>query len=159
MKILTLLFCFHLVAWAQFLTIEMTVEGMDCVSCVSGLDTKLKRLRGVESVTVDAAKKLVALKLSTNNSIRIDRIRDDIKGVGFTPKRARFTAIGKVLVEAGEMLFVLESTNQRHSILSGFEKFSTLLHSGKPVLVEAFQSPGLTPQDLPVIDLINVSAL
>ena len=158
MKILTLLFCISLAAQAQFLTIEMNVEGMDCVSCVSGLEAKLKRMRGVESVTVDAAKSLVSLKLAANNSVRMERIRDDIKAIGFTPKRARITAIGKVLTEDGAKLFVIESTNQRHSIAAGSEKFSSLLNSGKPVLVEAFQSPGPSPQDLPTLELINVSS-
>ena len=136
----------------------MTVEGMDCVSCVSGLDAKLKRMRGVESVKVDAAKSLVSLKLTANNSVRMDRIRDDIKGIGFTPKRARITAIGRVFTEEGAKLFVIESTNQRHLIAPGSERFSSLLNSGKPVLVEAFQSPGATPQDPPTLELINVSA-
>ncbi len=136
----------------------MTVEGMDCVSCVSGLDAKLKRLRGVESVTVDASKSLVALKLAANNSVRIDRIRDDIKGIGFTPKRARITAIGKVLTEEGAKLFVIEATNQRHSIAPGSEKFAALLNSGKPVLVEAIQYPGSTPQDPSILELIHVTA-
>ena len=158
MKLLVLLFCFCLPAQAQFLTIDLTVDGMDCVSCVAGLDTKLKRLRGVESVTVNAAKNLVSLKLAAANSVRIDRIRDDIKGIGFTPKRATITAIGKTIKEAGEVLFLLESTNQRHTILPGAEKFSALLNSGKLVLIEAFQSPGPTPQDLPTFELINVSA-
>ena len=158
MKIFTLLLSFGLPAQAQFLTIDLTVEGMDCVSCVSGLDTKLKRLRGVESVTVDPAKNLVSLKLAAVNSVRIDRIRDDIKGVGFTPRKARITAIGKAVKEAGEVVFLLEATNQRHTIVPGAEKFSAVLHSGNLVLIEALQSPGPTPQDLPTIELIKVSS-
>ena len=143
-------------ARAELLSVDLAVEGMDCVSCISGLETKLKRMRGVESVRVDASNNLVALKLGPGNTVRLDRIRDDIKGVGFTPKQARILAVGKISNESGALRFTMDGAGQQHfRLIQPVRRPALPLEQGKLVQLEAWQSPPV-PQEESTLELIQI---
>ena len=135
-------------ASAEFRVIEMTVLGMDCVSCVTGLSTKLKKLRGVETVELLPEKNLVVVKLAAGNKIPIDRIRDDIKGVGFNPRDAVVTVTGNAAMADGKMTF----TSQGSAV--------AFLLSGKAiepglVTIEAKQPLPESRQETPKLEVIS----
>ena len=122
---------------AEILSISLTVSGMDCASCVTGLETKLKRLRGIQSVELKPAQNLLTLQLLEGNSIRLDRIRDEIKGVGFTPKEAVIVVRGRLEQRPGGpqglWSLALESSNQTF-LLSPLEPaIARKLESGKVI--------------------------
>ena len=145
--------CFLLAAFsvcAEFRAIEITVLGMDCVSCGTGLTTKLKRLRGVETVELMPEKNLVSLKLVSGNSVRIDRVRDEIKAVGFNPRDAQATVIGTASSDGVRMMFLPDASKEMFA-LSGLG-----IEPGAHVTVVAKLPVPATPQEIP--QLVVVSA-
>ena len=144
--------CFLLIAAAaraEFLVIDMTVLGMDCVSCVTGLTTKLKRLRGVETVAVLPEKNLVSLKLAVGNRIGIDRVRDDIKAVGFNPRDAVVTVTGSAALADGRMMFTPQGSTVE------FQLTGHALEPAEQITLQARQPLPASPQAVPVLDVIS----
>ncbi len=71
---LFLTFLFLLAAFpacAEFLWVAVTFEDIGCVSCVDSLQGRLARVRGVEKVEVDAAKRTATLHLQPGNRVRL----------------------------------------------------------------------------------------
>ncbi len=81
-------------ATAQILSIEMTFTGVGCVPCVDSMPTRAKRIRGVESVAVDAEKGILAVTLANPNRVRVEQIRDLIEQDGTKAVRAKIVATG-----------------------------------------------------------------
>lgn len=54
-------------------------------------------MKGVETVEIDEAAKVVRVILLPDNRVRLEAVRDLIKGVGFTPASARVKVRGKAL--------------------------------------------------------------
>ncbi len=142
---------------AEFISVKMKVSGMDCASCVTGLEAKLKRLRGVKTVAVEPEKNLISLELLDGNSVRIDRIRDDIKGVGFTPKDAKIRARGRATKELGIWIFMLEGSNQRFLLSPFSEIIEKQVNSGTIVTIEAVQPLPDSPSEDPVLTVQSVA--
>lgn len=142
---------------AEFISVQMTVSGMDCASCVTGLEARLKRLRGVKTVELKPEKNLLSLELLDGNTVRIDRIRDDIKGVGFAPKDAKIRARGRATKEHGIWIFMLEGSNQRF-VLSFSESIEKQLSPGQIVTVDALQPLPASPTEDLVLAIQSVSA-
>ena len=136
----------------------MTVSGMDCASCVTGLEAKLKRLRGVKTVEVKPEKNLIALELLDGNTVRIDRIRDDIKGVGFTPRDANILARGRASKDQGIWTFILEGNNQRFALSPFSETIEKQVNAGAIVTIKALQPLPASPTVDPVLAIQSVSA-
>ena len=128
----------------------MTVTGMDCSSCVTGLSTKLQRLRGVEAVAVLAEKGLVTLKLAAGNKVQIDRVRDEIKAVGFNPRDARVTVTGRAVSTNGKMLFTPDGSTVAF-VLSG-----AAVEPAELITIEGTQPVPATPQD--ALQIVVISA-
>jgi hypothetical protein len=57
----------------------------------------LRKMKGVETVEIDEAAKVVRVVLLPDNRVRLEAVRDLIKGVGFTPASARVKVRGKAL--------------------------------------------------------------
>ena len=143
---------------AELISVQMTVSGMDCASCVTGLEARLKRLRGVKTVELKPEKNLLSLELLDGNTVRIDRIRDDIKGVGFAPKDAKIRARGRATKEHGIWIFMLEGSNQRFVLSSFSESIEKQLRPGQIVTVDALQPLPASPTEDPVLAIQSVSA-
>ena len=95
-------------ARAELLRVEQSFGGIECASCVESVAKGLKRLRGVESVELDAEKSVVRIALAEGNRVKLEAIRDAIKATGYTPGDATLEARGKV---SGKQ-FALTVTNQ-----------------------------------------------
>lgn len=142
----------------EILSLNITISGMDCASCVTGLETKLKRMRGVQSAELKPEKNLAILQLSQGNTIRLERIRDEIKGVGFTPKEAVISALGRASQDQGIWSFTVEGTNQKF-LLSPLEPgIARHLNPGKLIRIEALQSTP-APSMEPTLELKSLSAV
>jgi hypothetical protein len=92
-------------AMAQFRTIEVSFQGMGCVSCIESMPERLRRLRGVETASVDAAKSVVSLRLAEKNRIRLEQVRDLIEQDGTKTLRASVEAAGTVRLVDGKGTF------------------------------------------------------
>jgi cation transport ATPase len=90
---------------AEFLTIEQQFGGIECASCAVSLEKSFQRLRGVRKVSVDPSQSLVRLELEEGNRVRLEDIRDRIKGVGYTPQTAVVRVAGTLSRNAGRWQF------------------------------------------------------
>src|SRR5258706_7376426 len=90
---------------AEFRRIELEVRDMDCASCIVSLRNSLKRVKGMESVDLAPEKGSAVMTLLPDNKISLDRVRDAIKGAGFTPRLATVIVRGKAITEAGKWEF------------------------------------------------------
>ena len=90
---------------AQFRTVEMTFQGVGCASCLESLPSRVQRLRGVESATVDAKAGVLTVKLAEQNRVRVEQIRDFVEQDGnghLHFPRGRGQQFGHAVVEVEE---------------------------------------------------------
>jgi hypothetical protein len=101
MKILPLALLAAYPCAAQFLSIEVAFEGIGCASCVQTLPDRIKRLRGVESASVDAEHGILKLSLAESNRVRLEQVRDMIEQDGTKAKKATVRVKGNLTQEGG----------------------------------------------------------
>ena len=100
MKPLLLLILTLLPCLAQFRTIEIAFEGIGCAPCIESLPSRMQRIRGVESATVDANHGILKLQLAEQNRIRLEQVRDAIEQDGTKATTAQVAAIGTLARQA-----------------------------------------------------------
>ena len=83
-------------AMAQFRTMEITFQGTGCISCAESLPERIRRIRGVESATVDAEKGILKVALAQENRVRIEQVRDMIEQDGTKTKGATVKVQGEL---------------------------------------------------------------
>jgi copper chaperone CopZ len=81
---------------AELRRAEFKLPGMDCAYCNGAMSTAVKKLEGVESVELDAAKGSAVIRLKADNKITLQQLRRVIKSVGYDAKNADITARGRV---------------------------------------------------------------
>jgi copper chaperone CopZ len=90
---------------AEFLHVEQSVTGLDCVSCAQTVDKTLKKIKGVETASFRMEGSVVVLQLKPGNSTPLEEVRDALKRVGYTPKDAKVTVRGEARREGEKWLF------------------------------------------------------
>lgn len=88
-------------ASAQFTLIELKFEGVGCAPCIESMPERMKRMRGVESASVDLAKGILSVKLARQNRVRVEQIRDAIEQDG-TKARSAAVAIRGAAAKSGD---------------------------------------------------------
>jgi len=102
MKLVALLLFASLSALAQFRSIEVTFEGIGCASCMESLPSRMQRLRGVESATVDAQHGTLKIQLAEQNRVRLEQVRDMVEQDGTKAKTAVVTVKGELSQTQGK---------------------------------------------------------
>ena len=77
----------------------------------------IKKIEGVESVSVSLNQGSAAIRLQPANTVRIEQILRAVTNNGFTPKEAKISAVGKVLSAEGTLKFQVTGTNQSFDVL------------------------------------------
>jgi copper chaperone CopZ len=90
---------------AEFLHVEQSVTGLDCVSCAQSVDKTLKKIKGVETASFRMEDSVAVLQLKPGNSTPLEEVRDALKRVGYTPKEAKVTVRGEARLEGEKWLF------------------------------------------------------
>jgi copper chaperone CopZ len=90
---------------AELRQAEFKLPGMDCAYCNGAMSTAIKKLDGVESVELDAARGAAVIRLKADNKITLQQLRRVIKSVGYEAKGADITARGRIA--AGGLTFDL----------------------------------------------------
>ncbi len=103
-------------ARAEFRVIEQEFGGLECASCLESMGPALKRLRGVEAVEVDRAAGRVKLTLAPENRVRLEAVRDALKGMGYTPGAARVQVRGAAVQEGGAWVFRVEGGDRTYRL-------------------------------------------
>lgn len=143
--------------FAEFLEVRMEVRNMDCVTCVQTMETGLKKIRGVEKVTV-GPQNSVEFILVPGNKLTLERFRDAIKGVGFTPGSAQVVVRGKPLTGEGQWRFEVDGIAKIYNLAAShndtIKAIST--HNGKLITVKAVSAPPPDPRTMPSLDVDSV---
>jgi cation transport ATPase len=90
---------------AELLHVELSVGGLDCISCAQSVDRALKRIKGVETAAFRTQDAVAVLDLKAGNTVEMEQIRDAVKGIGYTPGAAKVTVRGDARQEGGKWLF------------------------------------------------------
>jgi hypothetical protein len=101
-------------------------------------------MKGVESYEIDPAANVVRIVLQPDNRVRLDSIRDLIKGVGFTPTAARVRVRGKVMQVDGGRQFQVEGLDQTYRLTT-----PKLPPTGETLTLEGTVPPQTDPRAQP----------
>src|SRR6185503_20239366 len=104
-SVLSLLVFIALTLRAEFLHIEQSVTGLDCVSCAQSVDKTLKKIKGVETASFRMEDSVAVVHLKPGNSTPLEEVRDAMKRVGYTPKEAKVTVRGEARMESEKWIF------------------------------------------------------
>jgi cation transport ATPase len=80
---------------AEFLHVEQSVTGLDCMSCAESAPRSLKKIKGVESASFRTKDSVAVLELKPGNTVALGEIRDAVKRMGYTPAGAKVTVRGE----------------------------------------------------------------
>ena len=69
---------FALVSIAEFLHVEQSVTGLDCMSCAESAPRNLKKIKGVESASFRTKDSVAVLELKPGNTVTLGEIRDAV---------------------------------------------------------------------------------
>src|SRR5215470_14420964 len=83
-------------SWAQFRSMEIAFQGIDCASCMESLPGRIQRLRGVESAAVDTQRGVLKIQLAEQNRVRLEQVRDMIEQDGTKVKAAAVMVKGEL---------------------------------------------------------------
>lgn len=142
---------------AEFLEIRLDVKDMDCASCAQSMETSLKRIRGVEKVAIVSPTQVEFL-LANGNKHTLERFRDAIKGVGFTPLGAKVVVRGKAITAQGQWRFEVEGIGKSYTLAaSQAETIQALRAKDGQIITVRAVSP--LPPDPHTTPALNVDSL
>lgn len=93
-------------AQAQIHSLTVTVEGMSCPFCAFGVEKRLKKVEGVESITVSMKDGTAAMSARKGQSINFSQVPAAIRKAGFTPGTMRVVVTGTVKADDKQHLFL-----------------------------------------------------
>ena len=70
--------------------VTIAVDGLACPFCAYGLEKKLKKLEGVEALTVDMKEGQVQIKLKEGATVTEEQISEAVTDAGFTVTEITF---------------------------------------------------------------------
>lgn len=135
---------------AEFLQARIEIHQMDCATCVQSLEMGLKKIRGVEKVTVGPENSAEFI-LQPGNKITLERLRDAIKGVGFTPHTAHVTVKGKPVTAEGQWRFEVDGIAKTYNLSARQDTTILALRAkdGKLITVQAVSPLAPDPRTMP----------
>lgn len=142
---------------AEFLEVRMEIQNMDCVSCVQSLQAGLRRIRGVEKVNVGPENSALFV-LQPGNKVTLERLRDAIKGVGFTPASAQVIVRGKPLTSEGQWRFEVDGIAKTYNLAARTDDTIRALRNvdGQLITVKANTAPPPDPRTMPSLDVTEL---
>jgi copper chaperone CopZ len=100
---------------AEFLRVHLEISQMDCATCITSLEIGFRKMKGVEKVSVSSGKG-AEFDLQPGNRITLERLRDTVKGIGFTPTDANVSVKGKVITGDGQWRFEVTGIQKTYSL-------------------------------------------
>ena len=116
MKSLLILVCAAITVRAELLHVELQVGGLDCISCAQSVDKSLKRIKGVDTASFRTQDSTAVLDLKPGNEVKLEQVRDAVKGIGYTPKSAKVTVRGEARQEAGKWLLRVTGSDAEYEL-------------------------------------------
>jgi copper chaperone CopZ len=144
-------------AQAEFLQVAMDVDKMDCATCVKSLEMGLKKIKGVQSVSIDPATG-ATFDLVPGNKITLELLRDKIKGVGFRPGDATVIVRGKPVTQDGRWRFEIDGIGKIFNLATRHDHILLALQdkSGAVLTLKAISPVPPDPQTTPLLDVTAI---
>jgi copper chaperone CopZ len=142
---------------AEFLQVRIEISNMDCVTCVHSLETGLKKIKGVEKVVV-GPQNSAEFTMKPGNTVTLERLRDAIKGVGFTPNTAHVVVKGKPVTASGQWRFEVDGIAKTYnlSVPSNDTIRDIRARDGQTITVRGVSPPPPDPRTMPSLDVSSV---
>ena len=86
-------------AEAQVSGVTVAVDGMSCPFCAFGVEKRLKKVKGVDSVAVDLKSGSATLTVLKGKTIHVDQVPAAVKAAGFTPGEIQVIAVGTIKLD------------------------------------------------------------
>src|SRR5258708_17493935 len=143
---------------AEFLYVKLDVRNMDCATCLKSLEIGMKKTKGVEKVTVPPENG-AEFDLKPGNKITLERLRDSIKAVGFTPLDAHVVVRGTPVTTDGRWHFQIEGLDKTYMLNSTNEKALQELraNTAKLITVEANSPLPADPRTTPSLSVTGLA--
>jgi hypothetical protein len=116
---------------AQFRSMEIAFEGIDCASCMESLPGRIQRLRGVESAAVDPQRRVLRIQLAAENRVRLEQVRDMIEQDGTKVKTAAITVKGELSQVDGKWVLQPPSLPSNYEVEGGSPSAGNFTVSGE----------------------------
>lgn len=120
---------------AEFLHVEQSVTGLDCISCAASAPRNLKKIKGVESANFRTSDSVAVLELKPGNTVPLNDIRDACKRMGYTPAGSKVAVKGQARSEGGKWVLRVAGLDVEYKLDAPAEMEAQLRQSG-PVIVE-----------------------
>ena len=144
-------------AWPQVESATVAVDGLACPFCAYGVEKRLKKVGGVESVRVSFRDNEATLSAKNNESVAVAEIPRAIEKAGFTAGAIEISVVGQLIgdVTDGWLLEVAghDKSFSLTDLKQGFEgELRALGSKGTPVRVRGTvrdldaSHPALTPE-------------
>ena len=101
---------------AELVHVELTIGGLDCISCAQSVDKVLKKIKGVDAASFRTQDSVAVLDLKPGNTTQIEQIRDAVKGIGYTPKAARVTVRGQARQEGAKWILQVTGSGAEYQL-------------------------------------------
>ena len=130
--LLVALIAFPLVpaAQAEVHSATVAVDGMSCPFCAFGVEKRLKKVDGVQSVAIHTKEGSATLEAKGGESIAVGQIPEAVERAGFTPGEITVDAEGRVTTdEQGRVVLQVSGTDQAFLLATFEAKMEERLHS------------------------------
>ncbi len=152
-RLILFLLVVPLLAEAQLLEVKQTIYGMDCAPCARGVEASIKRLDGVQSVTISLNNGTAEIRLTPHNRQTLGDIRQRISDNGFTAKGAQVKLSGVVREKEGKLVietesgevYALQQSAEAKNLLEQIRKAK----AGKPITVAGVIAEAKSSPDAP----------
>jgi hypothetical protein len=107
---------FALLSIAEFLHVEQSVTGLECISCAESAPRNLKKIKGVDSASFRTKDSVAVLELKPGNTVPLGDIRDAVKRMGYTPAGAKITVRGAVRKDGSKWILRVAGSDAEYPL-------------------------------------------
>ena len=144
-------------AQAHIRSATVAVDGMACPFCAFGIEKRLRKVEGVESVAVSTKEGTATLVAKAGASIDVQQIPGAVKAAGFTPGTITVDAVGSITIgEEDRLVLEVSGTDARFLIgtfdaeteerLRAFAGTDTVVSVVGPIHEHADDLPAIAPE-------------
>ena len=99
---------------AEISQVSISVNGLGCPFCVYGLEKKLKKVDGVQTVQVDLKSGMAVMILEEGKTPDLSAFNTAVNKAGFTSGEMKITAVGKVVFKGNGAFLKLRNSDREY---------------------------------------------
>ena len=141
-------------AWAQVEMAAMRTVGIECGICAALTEVGLRRIEGVDEVTISRSNESVMIAYSLGPAFQPEEIRKVLAPLFVTIEVFQVRARGRVEDQDGKRFFV---AGKNRFVLAAPDSNAPRVPSDTPVVIEAVLNDQLDPLELTVMSFRAVT--